>query len=268
MTIRGESSLNINGNSPLFIVDGIPITNQVVGSSGSGNLEVDYGNGAGEINPDDIESMSILKGPAAAALYGSRAANGAIIITTKSGKGKKGLGVSFNTSVTFDTPLRLPDWQDTYGQGNNGQFEFVDGSGAGIADGVDESWGPRMEGQLIPQFDSPRSFPGFRGGDLSRFYSNPDIVNGLEGSTITPTPWTARPDNIDDFFETGITQSYNLAVTSASDRGNFRLSWTHLDQAGIVPNTDLKRNTIAMNGTFNLTEKTKSKCFYQLYQNP
>ena len=140
--IRGESSLNINANQPLFVVDGIPISNGNAGASGSGNLEVDYGNSAGEVNPDDIASVSVLKGPAAAALYGSRAANGAILITTKSGKGKKGIGVSVNSNVTFDNPLRLPEWQDVYGQGNNGQFAFVDGSGSGIADGVDESWGP------------------------------------------------------------------------------------------------------------------------------
>jgi len=127
VTIRGESSLNINANQPLFVVDGIPISNNVVGSSGSGNQEVDYGNAAGEINPDDIASMTVLKGPAAAALYGSRAANGAILITTKNGKGKKGLGVTINSNTTFDNPLVLPQWQDKYGQGNNGQFEFVNG---------------------------------------------------------------------------------------------------------------------------------------------
>ena len=145
----------------------------------------------GEINPDDIASMTVLKGPAAAALYGSRAANGAILITTKNGKGKKGLGVTINSNTTFDNPLVLPQWQDKYGQGNNGQFEFVNGAGAGIADGVDESWGPEMDtGLLIPQFDSPRSVPGFRGGDL----------NAPAGSTITPTPWVSQPDNINDFF--------------------------------------------------------------------
>ena len=120
ITIRGESSLNINKNQPLFIVDGVPINNNVVGSSGSGNLETDYGNGAGEINPDDVESISVLKGPNAAALYGSRAANGVIIITTKSGKNNQGLGVSVNSTATFEDPLRLPDWQDVYGQGNRG----------------------------------------------------------------------------------------------------------------------------------------------------
>ncbi|WP_268121864.1 SusC/RagA family TonB-linked outer membrane protein [Roseivirga pacifica] len=243
--IRGESSLNINANQPLFVVDGIPISNSNPGASGNGNLEVDYGNSAGEVNPDDIATISVLKGPAAAALYGSRAANGAILITTKSGKGKKGLGVSVNSNVTFENPLRLPEWQDVYGQGNNGQFTFVDGSGSGIADGVDESWGPKMDGQLIPQFDSPRNVDGFRGGDL----------NAPAGSTITPTPWTASPDNINDFFETGITFSNNVSLTSAGDNGNVRLSWTNLDQQGMVPNTDLKRNTLSLKTGLNLTEK-------------
>lgn len=246
VTIRGESSLNINANQPLFVVDGVPISNNVVGSSGSGNQEVDYGNAAGEINPDDIATMTVLKGPAAAALYGSRAANGAILITTKSGKGKKGLGVSINSNVTFENPLVMPQWQDKYGQGNNGQFEFVNGSGAGIADGVDESWGPELNtGLMIPQFDSPRSAAGFRGGDL----------NAPDGSTITPTPWVSQPDNINDFFQTGVTLSNNVSISGASDNANIRLSWTNLDQKGIVPNTDLKRNTIALNGGINVTDK-------------
>lgn len=245
--IRGESSLNVNANQPLFVVDGIPISNNVNGSSGSGNLEVDYGNAAGEINPDDIASVSVLKGPAAAALYGSRAANGAILITTKSGKGKRGLGITFNSNVSFENPLRLPEWQDVYGQGNNGQFAFVDGSGSGIADGVDESWGPRMDGQLIPQFDSPRDAEGFRGGDL----------NAPAGSTITPTPWVANPDNINDFFETGVTLTNNISVSANNDFGNVRFSYTNLDQKGMVPNTDLKRNTVSLKTDMNLTDKLK-----------
>ncbi|MDF2157263.1 SusC/RagA family TonB-linked outer membrane protein [Algoriphagus sp. CAU 1675] len=246
VTIRGESSLNINANQPLFVVDGVPISNNVVGSTGSGNQEVDYGNAAGEINPDDIASMTVLKGPAAAALYGSRAANGAILITTKSGKGKKGLGVTINSNTTFDNPLVLPQWQNKYGQGNNGQFEFVNGAGAGIADGVDESWGPELDaGLLLPQFDSPRSVAGYRGGDL----------NAPAGSTITPTPWASQPDNINNFFETGVTLSNNVALAGSSENANIRLSWTNLDQKGIVPNTDLKRNTIAMNGGINVTDK-------------
>ncbi|RJE72773.1 SusC/RagA family TonB-linked outer membrane protein [Reichenbachiella sp. MSK19-1] len=247
VTIRGESSLNINGNQPLFIVDGIPISNQVQGASGSGNLEVDYGNAAGEINPDDIATVSVLKGPAAAALYGSRAANGAILITTKTGKSSKGIGITINSNTTFENPLRLPEWQNTYGQGNNGQFEFVDGSGSGIADGVDESWGPKLDGQLISQFDSPRNIDGFRGGDL----------NAPAGSTITPTAWSPSPDNINDFFETGVTLTNSISIASSNDKGNIRLSYTNLDQKGMVPNTDLKRNTLALNTGVNLTDKLK-----------
>ncbi|MBS4073070.1 MAG: SusC/RagA family TonB-linked outer membrane protein [Algoriphagus sp.] len=246
VTIRGESSLNINANQPLFVVDGVPISNNIVGSSGRGNQETDYGNAAGEINPDDVASMTVLKGPAAAALYGSRAANGAILITTKSGKGKKGLGVTVNSNTTFDTILRLPQWQDKYGQGNNGQFSFVNGAGSGVADGVDESWGPELDkGTLLPQFDSPRSVPGFRGGDL----------NAPAGSTITPTPWVSQPNNINDFFQTGVTLSNNFALEGANEKSNIRLSWTNLDQKGTIPNTDLKRNTIAMNGGINVTDK-------------
>jgi TonB-dependent SusC/RagA subfamily outer membrane receptor len=105
ITIRGERSLNINNNQPLFVVDGVPISNNNVGSSGRSNQEADYGNGAGFINPDDVESMTVLKGGAAAALYGSRANNGVIIIKTKSGKGNRGIGVSVNSTVTAENVL-------------------------------------------------------------------------------------------------------------------------------------------------------------------
>jgi TonB-linked SusC/RagA family outer membrane protein len=243
VTIRGESSLNINANQPLFVVDGIPISNNVVGSSGRGGLEVDYGNAAGEINPDDIASISVLKGPAAAALYGSRAANGAILITTKSGKGKRGIGVTVNSNATFDNPLVMPKWQDKYGQGNNGQFAFVNGAGAGIADGVDESWGPQMDvGFSTPQFDSPRSVPGFRGGDL----------NAPSESTILPTPWVSQPNNINDFFRTGVTLTNNVSIAGDNEKANVRFSWTNLSQEGIVPNTDLNRNSLALSTGINM----------------
>ena len=247
VTIRGDASLNINGNSPLFVVDGTPISNEIVGSSGSGTQSVDYGNGAAEINPQDIESMNVLKGPAAAALYGARAANGAIIITTKKGRsqGSK-LGVSFNTGVTIDNVLMLPDWQNEYGQGNNQQFAFVDGSGSGIADGVDESWGPRLDtGLLIPQFDSPRA-DGTRGGDT--FVSD---------APITPTPWVSNPDNTKDFFETGITKTNSIAISKSGEMGNMRLSFQNLDQEGTLPNTDLERNSLNFSGSLNVSEKVK-----------
>ncbi len=247
VSIRGDASLNINGNSPLFIVDGTPISNEIVGSNGSGTQDVDYGNGAAEINPQDIESINVLKGPAAAALYGSRAANGAIIITTKKGKSQSSkLGVSFNTGITVENVLMLPDWQNEYGQGNNQQFSFVDGSGSGIADGVDESWGPRLDtGLMIPQFDSPRA-DGTRGGDT--FVSD---------SPITPTPWVSQPDNTKDFFETGITKTNSIAISKSGEMGNMRLSFQNLDQEGTLPNTELKRNTLSLTGTMNVSEKVK-----------
>ncbi len=245
VSIRGDASLNINGNSPLFIVDGTPISNEIVGSSGAGTQDVDYGNGASEINPQDIESINVLKGPAAAALYGSRAANGAIIITTKKGSNKKGrLGISVNSGITMESVLVLPDWQNEYGQGNNQQFEFFDGSGGGIADGVDESWGPRLDtGLLIPQFDSPRA-DGTRGGDIA-----------ISDAAITPTPWVSNPNNIEDFFETGYTKTNSISISKAGDLGNIRFSYQNLDQEGIVPNTDLARNSFNISTALNLTDK-------------
>src|SRR5690606_32904241 len=215
VSIRGDASLNINGNSPLFVVDGTPISNEIVGSSGSNTQEVDYGNGASEINPQDIESINVLKGPAAAALYGARAANGAIIITTKKGKSESGkLGITISSGVTIENILMLPDWQNEYGQGNNQQFGFVDGSGSGNADGVDESWGPRLDtGLLIPQFDSPRA----------------DATRGeyifVSESPITPTPWVSQTANTKDFFNTGFTRTNIIAISKSGDLGNIRFSF-------------------------------------------
>jgi TonB-linked SusC/RagA family outer membrane protein len=259
VSIRGERSLNINNNQPLFVVDGVPISNQYFGSSGGPtgrNQDVDYGNGAGFINPDDIESMTVLKGPSAAALYGSRANNGVIVIKTKTGNRSKGIGVSLNSTASFESVLRLPDYQNVYGQGLNGEFEFRDGNGGGLRDGVDEAWGPRMDGQQIKQYDGPTS-NGFRGGDVGNLFAAIAPVN-LSGQLarrgeITPTPFSPQPDNIRNFFETGQTLTNNIALTGGNEAGNFRLSFTNLNQKGIVPNTDLKRNTVAFTGGYNLT---------------
>jgi len=140
----------------------------------------------------------------------------------------------------------LPDWQNEYGQGNNQQFAFVDGSGSGIADGVDESWGPRLDtGLLIPQFDSPRA-DGTRGGDT--FVSD---------APITPTPWVSNPDNTKDFFETGITKTNSIAISKSGEMGNMRLSFQNLDQEGTLPNTDLERNSLNFSGSLNVSEKVK-----------
>ncbi len=257
VSIRGERSVDLNKNQPLYVIDGVPISNSLTGASGRGNMEVDFGNGASFVNSDDIESMTVLKGPAAAALYGSRAANGVIVITTKTGKGTKGIGVEINSNTTFETALRLPDYQNVYGQGNGngGDFAFVNGGGAGLTDGVDESWGPAFTGQLFPQFNSPRTLNGepipFRGGDL----------NAPSGSVITPTPWVGDPDGITNFFQTGRTLTNNVALVGSNKQGDFRLSFTNLDQTGIVPNTDLRRNTISFGGGYNLSDKFSARAF-------
>ncbi|MBK6937176.1 MAG: SusC/RagA family TonB-linked outer membrane protein [Chitinophagaceae bacterium] len=257
VSIRGERSVDLNKNQPLYVVDGVPVSNAITGASGRNNLEVDFGNGAGFINPDDIESMSVLKGPAASALYGSRAANGVILIKTKSGKKQKGIGVEINSNVTLETPLKLPEYQTAYGQGNGsgGNFAFVNGGGSGLADGTDEGWGPAFNGQLFPQFNSPRTLNGqpinFTGGDL----------NAPAGSVITPTLWEADKDNLKNFLETGTTFTNNVAITGGNKDGDFRLSYTNLNQKGIVPNTDLKRNTFSVSGGYNLTNKLSAKAF-------
>lgn len=228
--LRGVNSLDGN-NQPLFVVDGIPLANSNFG--GTGTDGVNRGSGVQDINPDNIESISVLKGPNAAALYGSRASNGVIVITTKTGKGNKGIGIEFNNSTTFENPLRLPDYQNQYGQGSAGQFEFYDGSGHGINDGVDESWGPKLDiGLMIPQFTSP-------------------VVNGKREAT----PWISHPDNVKNFFVTGLTATTSVALVGSTDKTNFRISLTNLNQDGMLENTQLKKNTFTFNGSSQLTDK-------------
>jgi TonB-linked SusC/RagA family outer membrane protein len=257
VSIRGERSVDLNKNQPLYVIDGVPISNAINSGSGSNNLEVDFGNGASFINPDDIESMTVLKGAAAAALYGSRAANGVVMIKTKSGKKQQGLGVEVNSNLTLETPLKLPEYQKVYGQGNSsgGDFAFVNGAGSGLSDGTDEGWGPAYKGQLFPQFNSPRTLNGtaipYTGGDM----------NAPAGSVITPTKWEADNDNLKNFLETGRTFTNNVAITGGNDKGDLRVSYTNLDQKGMVPNTGLKRNTSTFSGSYNLTPKFSVKSY-------
>ncbi len=136
--IRGENSLSSN-NQALIVIDGVPISNQMISSDlfndGANIQEVDFGNGASEISPEDIESISILKGPGSAALYGARGANGVVLITTKKGRKTQGIGVSLNSTLTLDGLLTLPDYQNVYGGGSRGEYAFQNGIGAGINDG-------------------------------------------------------------------------------------------------------------------------------------
>jgi len=253
ITIRGEASFS--NNNPLFIVDGTPINNNTVfnfsNEAAAGFQEVDFGNGAGEVNQDDIESVSVLKGPAAAALYGTRAANGAIIIETKNAGKNKGMGISYNTSFFVDSAFKLPEFQNEYGQGNSGQFEYVDGLGGGINDNITYSWGPRLDqGILIPQFDSPVTLPDgtvVRGGDTSLY----------SGLPITATPFNSHPDNLKNFYNTGYTAINNIAITDGFENGNYRLSFTDLRSESIIPGVDLDRQTVAAKLNFTPNDKTE-----------
>ncbi|UII77574.1 SusC/RagA family TonB-linked outer membrane protein [Flagellimonas sp. HMM57] len=253
ISIRGEASFS--NNNPLFVVDGVPINNNSVfnftNEAAAGFQEVDFGNGAMEVNPDDIQEVSVLKGPSAAALYGTRAANGVIVIETKNGSKSKGLGISYNTSFFVDTAFQLPDFQNEYGQGQSGVFEFVDGLGGGTSDNITYSWGPRLDvGNLIPQFDSPVTLPDgtiVRGGDTSLYNNLP----------ITPTEFRSNPDNLKDFYETGTTFINNLAISSAFDKGNYRLSFTDLRSESIIPGVNLDRQTISARLSFNPTDRLR-----------
>lgn len=247
IVIRGENSLSSN-NQPLIVVDGVPVSNRLITSALTNNgalQEVDFGNGLSEISPDDIASISVLKGAGSAALYGARAANGVILLTTKKGERQQGLGITMSNSLTVESLLTLPDYQNEYGGGSNGEYSFVNGVGAGVNDGGLASYGPKLDiGLNIAQFDSPSvDLAGntVRGGDVIA-RQRPD------GSytDITPTPWISRPDNVRNFFQTGVTSQNNFAITSRSDDGGLRVAYNNLRNRGVLPNTDLKRDGIAI----------------------
>lgn len=253
ITIRGESSFT--NNNPLFVVDGVPINNNSiinnVDDDADGFQAVDFGNNAMDINPDDIQSVSVLKGPSAAALYGTRASNGVIIITTKDGSSGKGLGVSFNSSTYVESPYRLPKFQNKYGQGNSGMFEYVDGLGGGVNDNISYSYGPELnQGTLVEQYDSPVLLPNgstVRGGDVA--------VHG--GAPITPTSFNAHPDNLKNFYETGSTTINNLAISNGGDMGSFRLSYTDMRSDSYIPGVNLDRKTAGSNMSFTPNSKLR-----------
>jgi TonB-linked SusC/RagA family outer membrane protein len=211
VVIRGTSSLTGN-NQPLYVVDGITINNSNLGSAGVWG-GADYGDGISSINPDEIESVSVLKGGAAAALYGSRASNGVIIINTKTGAGTEGIGVEFNSSTQFDMlNLSLRDTQEIYGQGRDASK---------VSDAIDtyQAWGPKMDGSLVAQWDG-----------VSRTYTN-------------------KGSNLDKFYQTGETYTNTIAVSSSNENGSTRFSITNLDNLDIVPNSTLKRNSFGLNSS-------------------
>lgn len=240
IVIRGAASL-LGNNQPLFVVNGMPITNDLYSFDDglNGSTTIDFGNAAQIVNTDDIASINILKGPAASALYGSRAADGVILIETKKGKGiDTPYGVEINSTTTFQSLLKLPDYQNEYGFGGDGKYSYKDGSNyigdAEYYEAYGENWGPRMNGQLIKQFNSLD-----------------------ENGNIVPAPFTPAEDNVRNFFRTGVSSINNIAVNNATEEGDLRFSYTNLYNRGIVPNTNLRRNTIQASVGRNINDKLK-----------
>lgn len=223
--IRGATSLTTD-NQPLFVVDGVPMSNSLnnISQNGDGN-QVDYGNAISDINPDDIESINVLKGPSAAALYGTRAGNGVILITTKSGAKNQKLGVSFSTSNVFERPTRLLDFHYKYA---NGQRNGVFNEGSAY-------WGgPNLdEGITTVQWNSPVD----------------------ENGVPIPTELRSYPNAMKDFLQTGITSNNNIALSGGNEKGSFRVSYSNMLHEGMIPNSDLYRNNLSTDVDYSITDK-------------
>ncbi|WP_175402876.1 SusC/RagA family TonB-linked outer membrane protein [Mangrovivirga cuniculi] len=228
VVIRGYASIAGN-NNPLYVIDGIPMTNPQGGAGQFGGI--DYGDGISNINPDDIESINVLKGASATALYGSRGQNGVIMITTKKGRARKGVGVEINSNFTFENPLILPEFQDRFGRGSNGQLPYNENGE--LIDNIRSSWGPRTRGQT-----EVNGFP---------------LVNWA-GEEYT---YQTYPDNIKDFFQTGTTFTNSIALSAGNDKTQVRLSLSHLKNESIMPNSDLERVNASINVSSKLSDKLR-----------
>jgi len=233
--LLGRPGVFLRGKEPLFVVDGVPIQSDTW-----------------NISADDIETYTVLKGPAASALYGSRGQYGAIQITTKRGsKDRRGFSVEFNSSNTVeDGFLAIPKVQDEYGPGDHGRYAFGDGKGSGLYDSDYDIWGPKFEGQLIPQYDG---------------VYNPDetYITTMAGGTvyeghIEPTPWLARgKDNLERYLRPGWLSTNNIAIAASGDKYDLRFSTSYTYQQGIVPNTQLNANNFNISAGFDFSPKVR-----------
>jgi TonB-linked SusC/RagA family outer membrane protein len=218
--LRGVASL-LGNNRPLFVIDGIPMDAGYGGGSRWGGK--DNGDALADLNPEDIESMSVLKGAGAAAAYGSRGANGVILVTTKKGKNRKGIGVSITSGYTVETPMVTPDFQYEYAQGAYGNYPDMTGSRQ------DHPWiwnyGPKIEGQQAKDW-----------------MGNPTIL-------------TAQSNPYDEFFRTGTSFTNTISLDGGSAESAFRASITNQDSKGLMPNNNLSRQNINIRGTSKLGEK-------------
>jgi len=251
VTLRGEGSLSHDKNTALFVIDGVPIGSDMVASNSEGGYSntdapIDYGNGASDLNPDDIESVSVLKGPAATALYGSRAANGAIIITTKAGRTTKGLGVSINSSVTIEKASFWPDFQNEYGAGDFRR----------------QTTGP--------QEVTPGEFSFWTVGDTPRRYSRYAFGAKLDGSPrylYASKNWETNEfeklpfvpqDWYKGFFDTGVTYTNHMAIDGNNGKGtSIRFTVKDTRNDWIVPNTGFNTQNIHLAATQRLNPNMK-----------
>jgi len=247
ITLRGNRSLSPKGNYALIVVDGVPVNAEMTTSGSTSaymgeDSPIDYGNGISDLNLDDIDSVTVLKGAGATALYGSRAANGALIITTKSGKKNKGLGISFNTGATFDKIQRWPDYQYSYGQGTgnspdasgNQYYSYGNSADGTSTSGTSSAWGPAFTGQNFYQYDPV-----------------------LEGQSAQRTPWQSYRDNRKDFWRTGVTLNNNISIQGGDNKGSMRLSVGNQKNEWIMPNTGFERVTAAVNANYQVSDKIK-----------
>jgi iron complex outermembrane recepter protein len=223
--LRGSASLNPYDNQPLIVVDDIVMDDNVV-LPNKGNQQ-DFGNILKDINPDDVESITVLKGGAVTALYGSRASNGVILIKTKKGSASKGLGISFTQRMQIDDPYKTVDFQNQFGSGL-GLTDFTTGPGGVLQ--IDPAtygynFGPPMTGQYVQDVND------------SMIHNNP------------------RPHNVLDAFRTGLMRNTNVSVSGGSEKGTFRLSYSDLSSQGVSPNNQLNRNSIDIRATHNLSSK-------------
>ena len=230
--IRGVSSLN-GSNQPLYVIDGVPMSNSSTYSSNGLNNGYDFGNGANAVNPDDVENMTILKGAAATALYGSRAANGVILITTKSGKKQAGVGVEYNGGIQWESVLRLPQFQNDFGMGWYGNK----------TDDENGSWGPKFDGSML------------------RYGSIYDYSQKMKS-------YVAIKDNMKDFFDTGMRYNNSVSFSNATDATTYYVSLSQIHDDGIIPtNADsYTKYTFTANGSQKVKDVTISTALNYAYQ--
>lgn len=260
VVIRGTKSL-YGSSQALFVVDGTPISNAIANTTNqqTGRGGYDYGNSAMDINPEDVESVSILRGAAATALYGSRAANGVILITTKKGTKKKELGVTISSGITASridesTFIR---YQNQYGPGYATGLGWyaTDGNTDGLPEGMDYfdfgdgeqlSAAVYEDASFGPEFD-----PNVQVYTWESFYPELDTYGKLQ-------PYVGSDNDATTFWETGLTYNNSIAIDGGTDKSSFRLSYTNFDQTGNLPNSSLKKNTIAASAGYDITEKLKA----------